>query len=196
MSVAALVLAAGGSARLGQPKQLLPYQGQSLVRRAVAAAIAGGCFPVAVVVGLEHVEIAAELRSLVVRLVPNDSWADGIGSSLRAGVKALEACEAILILACDQPHLDAELIRRLLRIRAETGKSIVAASYAETLGIPVLFGRTYFGELLSLGDEQGAKSIIAAHPEEVARIDFPKGAVDIDTLEDYRKLPNDSRPNI
>lgn len=192
MNVAALVLAAGGSARLGQPKQLLRYRGQSLVRRTVAAAIGGGCDPVAVVVGREREMVAADLQNLAVKLVRHDSWADGIGSSLRAGVQALEDCEAVIILACDQPHVDADLIGRLITTSLQTQKSIVASSYAQTLGVPALFARSYFGELLSLGDAQGAKSIIAAHPEEVARIDFPGGAVDLDTPADYRRLPNDS----
>ena len=191
MTLGALLLAAGGSIRFGQPKQLLPYRGQSLVRRATAAALGADCHPVAVVVGREGGEIAQALQGLAVDLLPNESWRRGIGSSIRLGVEALADCSAIAILACDQPHLSPELIRQLRAVHERTGKPIVAAAYAATLGVPALFARNYFPALLALPDAQGAKAIIAAHAKDVASVGFPGGAVDIDTPEDYRNLPNE-----
>ncbi len=188
MKVAALVLAAGGSARLGQPKQLLRFQGQTLVRRAVEAARAAGCFPIVAVVGRDHEAIAAELRDSPAEIVPNDSWKRGLGSSIRAGVKALRASPAIIILACDQPFVDAHLLEQLIRAREETGKSIVASAYAGTLGVPVLFAQEHFAELLSLRDAEGAKSIFSIRPEAVASVSFPAGAADIDQAADYARL--------
>jgi molybdenum cofactor cytidylyltransferase len=188
VKVGAVVLAAGGSSRLGQPKQLLQFRGQSLVRRAVEAAIGAGCAPIAVVLGAEAGRIKSELIGLPILFVPNDDWRCGIGRSIRRGVGAVRDCDAIAMLACDQPHVDREVIKSLIRAQAETQKPIVACAYSGTLGVPALFGRDYFARLLSLADEQGAKSIIEAEPNDVARIGFAGGEVDIDTRADYKLL--------
>lgn len=188
MRVAALVLAAGGSTRLGQPKQLLEFRGQTLVRRIAQAALAAGCCPVVVVVGQDRESIAATLQDLALKLVPNEKWNEGIGSSIRAGVKALPDCDAVLIAACDQPFVSADLIRQLIRRHEDTGQPIVASAYSGTCGVPALFARRYREELLALPNEHGAKAIIARQSAEVATVDFPEGAIDIDTPADYRAL--------
>ncbi len=107
MKVGAIVLAAGGSARLGQAKQLLTYRGKTLVRRSAQAAIDAGCSPVIVVLGCERKKIASELRDLPVEIVSNEHWERGLGNSLRLGVEAAADCDALVILVCDQPHVSA-----------------------------------------------------------------------------------------
>jgi len=92
------------------------------------------------------------------------------------------------LLVCDQPGVNANTIRNLIKLREETKKSIVASRYANTLGVPALFDRSLFGELLSLDNEAGAKSIILRNRECVAQLPFPEGAIDIDTWEDWEKL--------
>lgn len=191
MKIGAVVLAAGGSARLGRPKQLLRYGRQSLVRRAARAALEAGCAPVAVVVGPESDMIAPELRDLAVIILPNESWRRGIGTSIRAGVEALKDCDALLLLVCDQPYLDSTQIRQLVARQEETQKPMVASAYAGTLGVPALFRRSCFAELLLLGDEQGAKVLLIARPQDVATVDFPDGAIDIDTPGDWERLASD-----
>ena len=188
MKIGAVVLAAGRSSRLGQPKQLLIFRGQSLVRRAAEAAINAGCSPIAVVVGEKRKEIAAAVGTLPIVIVPNENWQRGIGSSIRAGVEALKSCDALVILACDQPHVEQHVIRSLIRAQAETQKPIAACAYSATLGIPALFVHEHFNRLLSLADEEGAKSIIKAQLNDVASVDFPGGAIDIDTSADYAQL--------
>ncbi len=188
MKVAAIVLAAGGSSRLGQPKQLLNLRGQPFVRRTVEAVLNAGCTPVKVVVGRDGEAIAAALQNLDVQLVPNENWKEGIGSSICIGVHALAECEAVVIAACDQPHVNADLIRRLLRAQEETRQPIVASAYSGTCGVPALFLRRYFNDLLFLPNEKGAKAIITRHPADVATVDFPQGAIDIDTPGSYRAL--------
>jgi molybdenum cofactor cytidylyltransferase len=190
--IGAVVLAAGGSGRLGQPKQLLQFGGQSLVRRAVAAALGADCAPVAVVLGAEAERLKRELVDLEIVFVPNEDWPRGIGSSIRRGVAALRDCNAIAILACDQPHVDQNVLKNLIRTQPETQKPIVACAYSATLGIPALFVRDYFDRLLSLADEEGAKALIKAQPHDVASVDFPRGAIDIDTPADYRNLADES----
>lgn len=188
MKIGAVVLAAGSSSRLGQPKQLLQYRGKSLVRHAAEAALGASCRPVAVVVGAGREEIAGALGDLGLRLLPNDSWKRGIGTSIRAGVEALQDCDALIILACDQPYVEGALLRQLVVQQQQTQKPMVASAYANTVGVPALFARCCFEELLSLGDEEGAKSLLTVRPDEVAWVDFPQGATDIDTPDDYKLL--------
>ena len=188
----AVILAAGGSSRFGQPKQLLPFRGNTLVRTIVNAACEAGCSPVVVVVGGDGEKIHPELAHAKVMEVRNANWQRGIGSSIRSGVQALTDhapdVEAILLLVCDQPAVNARVIEALIAMHETTKKEIVASSYADTVGVPALFNRSFFERLLSLGDEAGAKSIILQNPERVAQFPFPEGAIDIDTWEDWEKL--------
>jgi len=186
VKVGVIVLAAGRSQRFGRPKQLLLYDGQTLVRRAARAALAVRG-RVVVVAGREQEMIGLELLGLPVTVVPNDDWERGIGSSVRCGLEALPECDAAVIVACDQPRVDGSVIQQLIAEHAKSGKPIVASAYAGTLGVPALFGQEIFAELRSLPDGQGAKSIILRHRDEVATVDFPAGALDIDTPEDYER---------
>jgi molybdenum cofactor cytidylyltransferase len=124
--------------------------------------------------------------------VENTEWRRGVGSSIRAGVQRLiddaPDLEAILLLVCDQPFVDATSIKKLRAIQEETKKQIVASRYAETLGVPAMFDRSCFQELLSLHDGTGAKSVILRDPGRVGEFSFPDGVVDIDTAADYEKL--------
>jgi molybdenum cofactor cytidylyltransferase len=96
--------------------------------------------------------------------------------------------ETVVIAACDQPFVESSTIAALIAARERTGKPIVASSYANTLGIPALFGRSCFDALLALPDESGAKAIIESQPNDVASIEFPNGAIDIDTPADFERL--------
>jgi molybdenum cofactor cytidylyltransferase len=196
--IGAVILAAGASSRFGQPKQLLPFHGKTLVRTIIDAACEAGCSPVVVVIGSDSEKIRPELAHLNVINVRNTNWQRGIGSSIRSGVEALTKhapdIGAILLLVCDQPAVNALFIDRLVATHEATKKDIVASSYADTVGVPALFDRSCFPELLSLGDEAGAKSIILQSPERVAQVAFPEGAMDIDTWEDWQKFNALSHP--
>jgi molybdenum cofactor cytidylyltransferase len=199
----AVILAAGGSSRLGRPKQLLALNGETLVRRAVRAASEAGCHPVIVVVG----EIGDTIRSeLDIRdsrissglalenltramIVENAEWRNGIGTSIRRGLQQLpRSVDAVVLLACDQPFVDASIVGKLIAAWEETGRPITASYYANTLGVPALFDRSCFEALLNLPDDSGAKSLIAARPDDVASIAFEDGAIDIDTPADFERL--------
>ena len=190
--IGAIILAAGGSSRLGHSKQLLLFRGKALVRNIVDAACEAGCSPVLVVTGNNAEEIHRELAHANVIEIRNTNWQRGIGSSIRGGVRALidhaPDVEATFLLACDQPAVNARLIERMIATHAATKKDIVASSYASTFGVPALFDRSLFEELLALGDETGAKSIILQNRRRVAQLAFPEGAIDIDTWEDWEKL--------
>jgi molybdenum cofactor cytidylyltransferase len=202
-NLGAVILAAGGSSRLGRPKQLLAFAGETLVRRAVRAASETGCDPVIVVVGKIGDAIRSELdirdsrissgpalRNLTpTMIVENAEWRNGIGTSIRRGVQQLaRSVDAVVLLACDQPFVDASVVGRLIAAWEETGRPIAASCYANTLGVPALFDRSCFEALLSLPDDLGAKSLIAARPGDVASIAFEDGAIDIDTPEDFANL--------
>jgi molybdenum cofactor cytidylyltransferase len=139
--IGAVILAAGGSSRFGQSKQLIRFRGQSFVRRIIDAACKAGCSPVVVVIASDDEKLRRELDRAGVVMVPNQQWQRGIGSSIRCGIEALingsPDVEATVLLVCDQPAVDARVIQRLIALRETTGKNIVVSSYADTLGVPV-----------------------------------------------------------
>ena len=187
MSIAAVVLAAGASERLGSPKQLIQFGGESLLRRTVQAAVDAACTPVLVVLGANAQLCQRELADLPARVLQNDQWNTGMASSIRCGVGELDATREIaatILLVCDQPHVTAELLQRLMARAKEAETTIVASHYANTLGVPALFDRVHFPELLALTGDVGAKSLFTRHKDEVAAVEFPRGVIDIDAAED------------
>jgi molybdenum cofactor cytidylyltransferase len=192
MRVAAVVLAAGASTRFGKPKQFALFQGETFIRRIVAAAIQASCAPVVVVTGEDSAQVTLELTRISVSIAMNPGWLSGVGSSIRVGVqRAMDLAadlDASLLLSCDQPFVTAAVLAQLIQLRLTSGKPIVASAYATTLGIPALFDRSCFPDLLRLKEDSGAKKIILARPHDVVSFDFPAGAIDIDTAADYKKL--------
>lgn len=191
-NVGAIILAAGGSRRFGRPKQLLAFQGESLVRRSVRAVTEAGIAPVAVVAGESVDAIRAEVAETSMAVVENRDWRLGLGTSIRCGLGHLRASvpdlEAVVIVTCDQPFVEASVIKNLIDEAKRSGQPIVASSYAGTLGIPALFDRSCFETLSSLPDGSGAKTLIQSQPEKVAQIKFDQGAIDIDTPADFKRL--------
>jgi molybdenum cofactor cytidylyltransferase len=192
MSIGAIVLAAGGSTRFGRPKQLLKFHGESLVRRAVTAALGAGCAKVIVVAGESDDAVREELRETPAAVIRNSEWEHGLGTSIRCGLEFLMASnrelEAIVLLTCDQPFVEADVVASLIAEAKRSGKPIVASSYANTLGVPAFFAGSCFSALLDLPDDSGAKSLIQSGIDKVASIPFEDGATDIDTPEDFERL--------
>ena len=189
--IGAVILAAGGSARLGQPKQLLILgDGETLVHSAVRSALEAGCAKVCVVTGAAHDQVAAAVSDLHPTIAHNRYWSRGIGSSIRHGVSRLSDVSAIVLLTSDQPALDAEIVRTLLSRHAQHESAIVASHYANTLGTPALFPRSYFPALRFLPDKCGAKFLIEANRGRVEVVLFAEGAFDVDwpsDLQTWRK---------
>ena len=190
--VGAIVLAAGASTRMGRPKQTLSYRGQSLLRRAALAAIGAGCRPVVVVTGANAEPSRRELEGLDVREVFNPLWETGMASSIRAGVEALVGADAdvgaAVLLLCDQPHVTADVISRLIDARRADGSPLVASAYGGSFGAPALFGRAFFAELTRLEGGAGAKQVIKRHAAGAHLLPFPSGEVDVDTPDDLSRL--------
>ena len=183
--IAAVILAAGASTRLGEPKQLLRVNGEALVHAAVRSAKDGGCDMVCVVTGDGDDWVKDAVADLCPLIVHNDDWGRGLGTSIRTGVQAIAGfASGVVLLACDQPAVDANVVRSLVKLHHQTTRQIVASRYAGTAGIPALFERSCFPELRALPDQYGAKSIIEVDPDRVAYFDFPEAAFDLDSPAD------------
>ena len=190
--VGAIVLAAGSSSRMGRPKQTLQYRGESLLRRAALNALGARCRPVIVVTGANAELSRRELEGLEVLEVFNPLWQTGMASSIGAGVEALisadPASDAAVLLLCDQPHVAADLISRLVDAYRTTGSPIVASAYGGDFGAPALFAKALFAELTQLEGAAGAKQVIKRHAAAAHFLPFPGGEVDVDTPDDYSRL--------
>ena len=186
-----VLLAAGASNRLGQPKQLLIFENETLVKKMARVALQI-TEKLVVVTGANSNEVQHELVHLPAHIIHNEFFKDGIASSIKTGLNNLlyhfKEIDSVIFMVCDQPFVSAELVAALIEKREQTGKTIIASHYAGTLGTPVLFQKKFFPDLLRLEGDTGAKKIIYQHPEEVASVDFPPGAVDVDTMDDYELL--------
>ncbi|MGL5878470.1 MAG: nucleotidyltransferase family protein [Xenococcaceae cyanobacterium] len=189
-AIAAVILAAGASTRMGTPKQLLLDRGQSLLRRVTETAIAAHCSPIFVVLGAYSDRIRCELKDLPVQVVENLEWQKGMGSSIRHGIQALmktsPIVEAVILLLCDQPFVSAQTIHQLESVYRSTNHPIIASAYQNTIGVPALFDSTLFLELTRLTQAEGAKKVIQRHINSVVTVEFPQGAIDLDTPNDYQ----------
>lgn len=187
-----IILAAGASKRIGKPKQLLRYKGKSFIRRTVKAGIDSGCKPIVVVLGAHFAEILPEIVLNTVHIVHNNEWEEGMASSIRTGLtKILETdpyIDDVIFMLCDQPMVDVNLLKSLIRKRQTTGMKIISCAYGNTYGVPVLFNNAYFPELLELHGEEGAKKLLFNHQDDEASVAFPAGSIDIDTPDDYQSL--------
>jgi molybdenum cofactor cytidylyltransferase len=190
MKIGVIILAAGGSSRLGSPKQLLQYRGQSLIRGAVEAAAGSLCDRVVVVIGNEAQRMRDELDGLPVSLVENQNWRTGMSSSIRAGMEELLKgdLDAVVLMLCDQPFVTAEILNELIFTYFKTSDPIVASSYEGVQGAPAFFTRELFDELTSLTADEGARRVILKYPASVVTIPFPQGAFDVDTPHEYQLL--------
>ncbi|HZT58754.1 MAG TPA: nucleotidyltransferase family protein [Pyrinomonadaceae bacterium] len=210
--IGAVVLAAGESARMGEPKQSLRFEGETLLRRAALAALGSSCRPVVVVLGANAEELKKEIGSTGVRVVFNEEWAEGMSSSIRCGLRALGEpessdasagefevdevnaveVEAAVFLLCDQPLVTSETIERIVRAYRRTRAPLVVSEYEaggeKTRGVPALFGRQLFAELMQLRGAEGAKRVIRRHAAGAEFVAAPEAAFDVDTPDDYRAL--------
>jgi molybdenum cofactor cytidylyltransferase len=175
---------------MGQPKLLLLYQGIPLLRRAVDAAARGGCDLVIVVLGADRERYLPVLTGTAAHVVHNPDFGGGMSGSIRVGIEAVpEEAQAVVIMLADQPRIDESVVTRLIETYRVSGKKIVACTYGGVHGVPVLFDRALFLELLVLEGDQGARQVMATYPNHVATVEIPADAArDIDTPEDARRL--------
>jgi 4-nitrophenyl phosphatase len=190
-NIATIILAAGGSSRFGQPKQLLDWGGVPLVAHAADVALEAGLDPAVVVLGCEAEAVRAALGGRAVQVAMNWRWADGLGTSVQAGLAALPPeTDAVILMQCDQPLLTADVLRALAARFEEGGASIVHPTHAGRRGTPTLFARDLFPELAALDGDVGGRVVIARYPEAIATVEVadPDAFIDIDTPADYERL--------
>lgn len=189
--VAAIVLAAGTSTRMGRQKLLLPVEGgRPLVRVSIEGVLTAGLDDVVVVLGRDAEGVGRALAGLPVRTTLNSRYAEGQSTSLRAGLDALApGTEAVVVALGDQPLPDAALIRRLVEVFRASGTPIVVPRYRDGRGNPVLFAASVFEELRAVTGDQGGRGVIARDPSRVAElpVDVPMPR-DVDTWADYEAL--------
>jgi molybdenum cofactor cytidylyltransferase len=190
--IAAIVLAAGRSTRMGGPNKLLAeISGRPLVRIAAEEALASRARPVIVVAGHQHDQIAAAVAGLDVTVVPNPDFAAGLASSVKAGIAAVppDADGAVVCLA-DMPQVDAAMIDRLLdAYDPEKGALVVVPTIDGQRGNPVLWSRRFFPELAQLEGDTGARHLIASYPEAVIEVPVGTAAlIDVDTPDALRAV--------
>jgi len=177
--VAAVILAAGASRRLGELKQLVRLNGETLLERAVRVCREAGCSPVVVVLGAS----AAEVRKLCAlgdaAVVTNDEWAEGMGSSVRRGVQVLSPdLNGCVIATCDQPAVTADHLRALM-----ASGELTASAYAGSSGVPAYFPRVMFAELMSLRGDAGARRLL----KDAKSLELTTGELDVDTQVDLER---------
>ncbi len=190
---AGIVLAAGGSTRFGQPKQLLDWRGEPFVRVVAQTALKAGLSPVIVVVGANSEEVEAGIKDLPLTIVRNENWQSGQASSIRAGVKTLpEETGSAIFLLSDQPQIPASVIRALTEMHAAELHPIVAPLVLmEQRANPVLFDRVTFPDLLKLEGDVGGRAIFSKYPVEYLPWHDDQLLLDVDKPEDYQRLIED-----
>lgn len=191
MRTAGLVLAAGRSSRMAPRNKLLEtVGGEPMVRHVAAVAIASGTQPVIVVTGHEAAAVRGALRGLAVTIVANPDYADGLSTSLRAGLRALPGgIDGALILLGDMPEVESSVLTAL--VAAFTGESAICVPVRHgRRGNPVLWGSAYFAEMMGLTGDSGAKSLMARHEAHLVEVEVASDSIfeDVDAPEDLARL--------
>jgi len=187
-----LLLAAGGSTRMGQPKQLLPWGGQTLIEHQIQTLLQTG-EPIFVVLGAHADRILPVVEKYPVTVVVNSSWESGMAGSISCGINELEllgsVADAVLIALVDQPLIPIRHFKEMLDAYKEGVQQIIASTSSEGwLGVPALFDKCYFSELQNLQGEKGAKTLIQQYPNRIKAVECNEIIKDIDTLESYQDL--------
>ena len=184
-----LVLAAGASRRLGQPKQLVKLGGRSALHITVSNAVAVARSSVTVVLGAQARDLTYLFERSPASWIINRAWEEGMASSIRAGIAALPpACEAVMILLGDQVAVTADDLHRLISAWKGAEGSIAASQYDQMTAVPAIFPSFCFSELASLRGDQGARAVIERNRDRVVRVPMPSAAVDLDTPEQLAEL--------
>lgn len=200
MNTAIIILAAGASSRMGIPKQLLLVDGKTLIKRICDTAMDTPCHPIVTVLGANRNLIRKETERMPITVIDNPQWENGMSSSIKMGLAGAymteKAIEAAIFLTVDMPYVNAELINKMIE-KAESDEKIeiVACKYDNQMGIPVLFKRGLFTDLLELTGDEGAKKVVMKNKDKTAFLDFPEGKLDLDTIDEYRNFVSNYNSN-
>ena len=187
--IAVLILAAGKASRMGEPKQLLAYKGQTLLEHAIHEVQATGLDGIYVILGAYAEKIKPKIEASV-SIIENENWKAGLSSSIKAGVQTVKAkdFDAVLLTLGDQPHVDTLFLNELINLHLQHPQEIIASGYAKRIGVPAIFPARYFDELLQLEGDRGAQALLNAKNTKVQVLRAKHKLIDIDTPEDYKRL--------
>ena len=192
MDTAVLILAAGTSRRMGSIKQLLPWKSSNLLTHTVQQAIGLDTAATFVVLGAHYETIKTQIVNLPVNILYHKNWNEGMGTSLTYGLSVIAQSDinykSVLILLCDQPLIDTLYLKQLLKTEEDHPEKIIASFYKEGYGVPVIFPKKYFKDLLKLNGDKGAKKIILKFQKEVITINGQDQCIDVDTPKSYKAL--------
>ncbi|MEZ2414271.1 NTP transferase domain-containing protein [Muriicola sp. E247] len=192
MKIAALILAAGSSSRMGRTKQLLPWGNSTLLGNAVSTVHESGLEEILVILGAKAKTIKASLDSMPCQIVVNSEWEEGLGSSIRTGVSHILTSaslpDGILIMLADQPFINADYLKKLIHHFKKGNEGIICSDYGKKLGVPAIFSNKYFKKLQGLSGDSGAGGIIEIHRDDSYGLEAGKITIDLDTHEDYISL--------
>lgn len=188
MKSAILILAAGSSSRMGTPKQLLPYKKTTLLGYSIEQAKHIGPKHVFCVLGANAEMIEKSIEKYQIETIYNPDFKHGLSSSIVIGVNILQHnFDTILIMLADQPNVDANYLNKIIKTSKENPSKIIASNYQGKIGVPAIFPKKYFKNLLFLEGDKGAKELLNNHQSEVIKMK-PFNLTDIDTKEDYQNL--------
>lgn len=186
-----MILAAGNSSRLGQPKQLVYFKGRTLIENVVSMAseLSDDVF---VILGAHYEKIASKISDSSAILANFRDWDQGMGSTLSYGIQQVlnkdRYTEDVMILLCDQLHVSTQMLSEMIYFHQQADHLITACGYDRSYGAPAIFNRKTFIDLLNLSGDQGAKKVIQKHYKNAQIIAYPEAQVDIDTPRDLALL--------
>jgi len=192
-NTAIIILASGASKRLGEPKQLLVFNGKTLLQNTIDEV-----FKVENTIPFLVISEGFDFKTNSdIKIIENKDSFLGISSSIKIGlntaIKAIPNIENCIFCVSDQPYIKVEVFKALIEKKQATIKGIIASLYEKTIGVPMLFNKKYFEELLQLSNDEGAKKIALKHKDDLETIPFADGKIDIDTQEDYINLVNNPK---
>ena len=189
MKIAILIIAAGASRRLGQPKQLLPYNNTFLLNHVIQICESSDVGDIFVILGANREGIQERL-SADIPIFYNEKWKEGMGTSIAIGIQNIigKGYDGAIISVGDQPFFTKELLTTIVKTRQTSNAPIVVSKYKKGMGPPVFFEQSLFVELSKLEGDIGAKPVIKKYFDNIAMIDFEKGHIDIDTPDDLKYL--------
>ncbi|MGR3809288.1 nucleotidyltransferase family protein [Jiulongibacter sp. NS-SX5] len=189
MNVGIIILAAGEAKRMGVPKQLLDVNGKSMLQNVIDSALESSCYPVTIVLGAHKAQVVPALKDQPVNLVDNAQWQTGMASSIKMGMVGSymlkKDLDAVIISTSDMPEISSSILKELIRAAEDKDHAIISSSYGKVKGVPALFKRSVFEELISLKGDEGARQIFQKYKDDMATISFDGGSTDLDTKEQY-----------
>jgi molybdenum cofactor cytidylyltransferase len=193
----AIILAAGESKRMGEPKMLLPFGGKTIIEAVTESVVSSEVEGSLVVVGAERERIEEKIKDYGIKIVFNPDFRSGMLSSVQCGFKAVpEGTRAVLIVLGDQPRISSGIINQLIEASKKTGKGIVLPVFEGERGHPVIIDMKYREEVENLRPDIGLRGTVYSHPEDILEVEVDTASIlkDIDDAADYKRELKDKEP--